>query len=26
VLIEIGTRLKELNQPMYDHLDKHFKK
>ena len=26
VLIEIGTKLKELNQPWYDHIDKHFKK
>jgi len=25
VLIEIGTKLKELNQPWYDHLDKHLK-
>jgi hypothetical protein len=24
-LIEIGTKLKELNQSWYDHLDKHFK-
>jgi hypothetical protein len=24
-LVEIGTKLKELNQPWYDHLDKHFK-
>jgi len=25
ILIEIGTKLKELNQPFYDHLDSYFK-